>query len=180
MGRRVNIGENERQFVLECQNLAMGKGWKEVLAIVRQRVIDKGLPQRVVQIYLEAPEQRTINRIKNVLKKQLASSSAPSTSTSKPIQQGNQMQLMQYAAKGTPAERQTRSKLADEFTLPSSDSDSDDLETSEPKNKKRKTDREVAREAQESHKEMCTKAMETMERVNLLLTSVQSQINNSK
>ncbi|KXJ05426.1 hypothetical protein AC249_AIPGENE5723, partial [Exaiptasia diaphana] len=172
--------EKEREFVLECQNLVMGKGWKEVVAIAKQNVIDKGLPQRVVNIYLDAPEQRVTNRIKSVLKKKLADSSGPSTSTSKPIQQANQMQ---YTTKGTPAERQTRSKLANEFVWSSSGtSDSDDLDAlvQEPKSKKRKSDRDVAREAQEEHTEMCTKAMETMERVNLLLTSVQTQINQGK
>ena len=174
--RRVNIGELEREFVLECQNRAMGNGWKEVLAMARQGCVERGLPQRVVQIYLEAPEQSVINRLKNVLKKELANSSAavPSTSTSKPIQSN----LMKYATKDTPAQRQTRNKLIEEFMLSSSDSDdSDASESAEPKKKKKKSDRDVAREAQEAHKQMCNKAMETMERVNLLLSNVEKQIN---
>ena len=67
-GRIVNIGGKERTFVLVCQNLVVGKGWKEVVAFAKQNMVDRGLLQRVVKIiYMEAPEQRVTNRIKSAL-----------------------------------------------------------------------------------------------------------------
>ena len=61
--------------------------------------------------------------------------------------------------------------------MSSSESETEALEQS---SKKRKPVREIAREAQEEHKLMCTKAMNTLDRVNNLLGKVDDQIEKSK
>jgi len=63
----------ERKFILECYNHSMGKEWKQVHLFTKERIIDAGLPQRVVQIYMDAPQDRVISRMKNIVKKALAS-----------------------------------------------------------------------------------------------------------
>ena len=116
-------------------------GMKSSVALAKQRAIDAGLPERVVAIYMEAPEQRITNRMKNVLRKALVSST-PSTSSTTHLDALSEVkeQQMRYAFKATPAQRQMQSKLSTEFVLSSSDSDLD-----EPSSKKRKTDREGER-----------------------------------
>lgn len=164
-------------MVLECYQKAMGKGWIEVVSFAKERVVDAGLPERVVHIYLESPQQRVISRMKNIVKTALANP-VPSKSTSKPIYDGVlsdlKAQKMHYAEKCTPAERRVKHKLRAQFVESSSDTDNEIAQ--EPSKKKKKTDREVAREAQEAHKAMCSKALETMTRVNTFLSNVESQL----
>lgn len=155
----------------------MGKSWSEVLVLVKQRIIDAGLPERVVRIYMEFPQERLLTRMKNIVKKAV-STPLPSTSTnSKPIyveeQEQTQRNLMVYAEKKTPAQRKLQNKLRKTFVASSDTSSDDDAH----KPKKKKSDKEVAREAQEAHKELCTKTMDTLDKVNNLLASVNTQIN---
>ena len=92
----------------------MGKGWHEVLALAKQRAIDAGLPERVDAIYMQTPEKRITNRMKNILRKALVSStpSTSSTTSSKPLHLDAlsaevKEQQMRYAFKATGSSTET-------------------------------------------------------------------------
>ena len=126
---RANVGELERKFILQCYNLSMGKDWKQVLLFTKERILDAGLPQRVVQIYIDSPQERVINRMKNIVKKVVSSPLPSSTSASSEEQAKVQNKWMKYASKGTPAQRKLQKKLRKDFTVSSSGSSSDDEAT---------------------------------------------------
>ena len=86
-------------------------------------------------------------------------------------------QYMKYAEKETPARRKLKAKLEQEFEYDTtSSSDSDDNSVKNKSTKRRKTNQDVARETQEVHKDMCVKAMDTLDRVNNMLANVEKQI----
>lgn len=123
------------------------------------------LPHHIVQLYLEAKETRLITRLKNIVKASLQEPAA--TTTSKALE----IDATKYSEKKTPAERRREalsSKLQEEFVCSSSDSDEDKDSTSTPR--KRKAD--FAAEVQKAHKKMCTKAVETMSKVDEMLNKV--------
>lgn len=162
------MGDKERNFVLECYNISMGKDWKQVLVFVKELILDAGLPQRVVRIYMDYTQERVINRMKSVVKKAVAVPSPSSSTTSKPIhveEEKVRANQMKYAAKASPAHRKLQDKLRNEFALSSSEdiseseSDPSEAGASKKAKKKKKSDREAARDAQEAHKAMCDKAM---------------------
>ena len=69
----VSIGENEKRFILECYNLCHGKDWKEVLVFAKQRVIEAGLPDHVLRMYLEQSTDRLTGRMRNIIENALRS-----------------------------------------------------------------------------------------------------------
>ena len=84
--KRVSIGENEKRFIVECYNLCHGKDWKEVLLFAKQRVIEAGLPDHVVRMYmyLEQSADLLTGRTRNIIKNALRSAqpaTQPTTST---------------------------------------------------------------------------------------------------
>lgn len=174
--RAANVGELERKYILECYNLAMGKSWSEVLGLVKERILEARLPEHIIQIYMDFPQKRVITRMKNIVKKAVSTPPPSTATTSKPIYVEEQAEvqdnLMVYAEKKTPAERKLQNKLRKTFVATSDSSEEEETQ----KRKKKKSDKEVAREAQEAHKELCSKAMDTLDKVNSLLASVDSQM----
>ncbi|KXJ29440.1 hypothetical protein AC249_AIPGENE27043 [Exaiptasia diaphana] len=168
---RAASSEREGKLVSESFNLVCDKDWSAVADMARKRVLDYGLPPRVIKIYMESDDNKLITRMKNVLRKTTPSSSSTSSTTTTTKTDDK----MRYAVKRTPAQRKLESKLNATFIASSSSSD----EEQEEKKKKKKTATEVAREAQEAHTTMCRKAMETLEKVGSLLTKVESQIDKS-
>ena len=54
----VSIRENKKELTVECYNLCHGKEWKEVSMFAKQRVMEAGLPEQVVNTYLEQSTER--------------------------------------------------------------------------------------------------------------------------
>lgn len=168
------MGEKERVFILQCYNRCNGKEWKDVLIFCKARIADAGLPEHVVQLYLDCTESRVITRMQNVIRRALKTS--PSPMNSKAIAESSiaQQNLMKYAEKKTPGQRKEdaiRNKLRDDFVGPSSDNDSG---TEPSSKKKRKLDQAGATHM--AHQKMCEKAMETMDKVNCLLEKVDKDL----
>ena len=179
--KRVSIGENEKRFIVECYNLCHGKDWKEVLLFAKQRVIEAGLPDHVVRMYLEQSADRLTGRMRNIIKNALRSAepaTQPTTSTGldeTPALIGRQTK---YSKLMTPRQRKAEAvkrKLDNELVDLS-------LDSSEGENGKQEKKRKIdhAREAQLAHQKMCQKAMETMYNVNDLLTKVNTYLHKSK
>ena len=170
---RANASEKEEQLVSDSYNMVNGKDWGAVVKMARERVLEYGLPPRVIKIYTENEEKKLITRMKNIMRRiRPSSSSSPSTSTT--VSSKTHNDKMRYAVKRTPAQRKLESKLAAFIASSSEDSDEE-----EEKQKKTKTVTEVAKEAQEAHTTMCKKAMETLDKVGNLLTKVECQIDKS-
>jgi len=154
-----------------------------VLLYSKERIVEAALPDHVVQLYLDGKETRLIVRMKNIIKQALCSSQSSSVSSvSKPIHAdtGSSAVLvhnqMKYAQKKTPTQRKqeaVQSKIRHSFVSLSSESESDS-EVEEKGKRKRKSDH--AKEAQQMHKKMCERAMETMDKVADLLNKVDKQI----
>ena len=64
---------NASRFIVECYNLCHGKDWKEVLLFAKQRIIEAGLPDHVVRMYLEQSTDRLTGRMRNIIKNALRS-----------------------------------------------------------------------------------------------------------
>ena len=71
--KRASIGENEKKCVIDSYNCCQGKDWKDVLLFVRKRVLEAGLPDHVVRMYLELSSDRMIQRMRNIAKNVLRS-----------------------------------------------------------------------------------------------------------
>ena len=87
---------------------------------------------------------------------------------------------MQYARRITPNERRVEAvkrKMESEFLASSSNSEEEEGQGSKKK-KNRKID--VAKEAQEAHKKMCEKAMDTMDSVKSILSKVDLYLDKAK
>lgn len=168
--KRVTVGEKEKKFVVECYNFCNGKKWSDVLVYAKSKLLDAGLPDHVVNLYLNCKNDRIITRMKNIVKNFVEESqdSAATTSTHR--------QQMKYATKQTPSQRkeEVKRRIREEFIDSSSSSSSDEDNITTPAEKKRKTD--CASEANSAHKEMCRQAMETMNNVNKLLEKVSQKI----
>ena len=180
--KRVSIGENEKRFIVVCYNLCHGKDWKEVLLFAKQRVIEAGLPDHVVRMYLEQSADRLTGRMRNIIKNALRSAQAatqPTTSTGldeTPALIGRQTK---YSTLMTPRQRKAEAvkrKLDNELVELSLDSSEE--ENGKQEEKKRKIDH--AKEAQLAHQKMCQKAIDTMKNVNDLLTKVNTYLDKSK
>lgn len=170
---RANASEREDQLVSDSYNMVCGKDWSAVVEIARKRVLEYGLPPRVIKIYTESDASKLITRMKNIMRRMAPpSSSAKSTSTTVLSKAKNDSDKMRYAVKRTPAQRKLESKLVNFVVSSSADEE-------EEKQKKKKTATEVAKEAQEAHTTMCKKAMETLDKVSNLLTKVECQIDKS-
>ena len=54
--KRVSIGEHDivmfNVSIVECYNLCNGKDWKDVLLFAKQWVVEAGLPEHVVKMFL--------------------------------------------------------------------------------------------------------------------------------
>lgn len=173
LNKRGNVGDKERDLILQCYNQNTGKKRSDILALCKAKIVDAGVSQLVVQIYLESPDSRVTTRIKNIVKQAIQSASC--LSESKGIDEVSIAvnQQMKYAEKRSPTQRKNdavRDKLRKEFN---SDSESDSDTTKKPA-KKRKLDKN--KEAQEAHTKMCEKAMETMDRVNCVLDKVEKNL----
>ena len=170
-----NVGEKEREFVLKCYSECGHNSWQDILKCRKEKILEGQLPLHVVQLYLEAQEPRLITRLKNIAKATLKEL-APQTS-SKQIE----VDFTRYAQKKTPNERRKAAtttaiakKLNEEFVCSDTDPSSSDSDaegcSSSTTSRKRKAD--FAVEAHKAHKTMCKKAVETMSKVNDMLTKV--------
>ena len=65
--KRFTIGEHEKRFIVECYNLCHGEDWKDVFLFAKSRIIEVGLPDHVVHIYLylEQSTERLTGRMRN-------------------------------------------------------------------------------------------------------------------
>ena len=145
---------------MECYNLCHGKDWKEVLFFAKQRVIEAGLPDHVVRMYLEQSADRLTGRMPNIIKNALLSAqpaTQPTTSTGldeTPALIGRQTK---YSTLMTPRQRKpeaVKRKLDNE--LVDLTPDSSEEENGKQEKKKRKIDH--AKEAHLAHQKMCQKA----------------------
>ena len=179
--KRVSIGENEKKLIVECYNLCHGKEWKEVLMFAKHRVTEAGLPEQVVHMYLEQSTERLTQRMKNIIKNALRSPQPATPSTSTAINETSYLiaNKMRYAKRITPNERRMEAvKRKMESELLVSSSNSEEEEDQGEKKKKRKMD--LAKEAQEAHKKMCEKAMDTMDTVKSILLKVDLHLDKGK
>ena len=179
--KRVSIGENEKKFIVECYNVCHGKEWKEVLMFAKHRVTEAGLPEHVVYMYLDQSTERLTQRMKKIIKNALRSPQPATPSTSTAIDETSNLiaNKMRYAKRITPNERRmeaVKRKMESEFLVSSSNSEEEEAQ-GEKKNK-RKMD--LAKEAQEAHKKMCEKAMDTMDTVKSILLKVDLQLDKAK
>ena len=171
MHRTKVLTGNEKKLIVECYNLCHGKEWKEVLMFAKHRVTEAGLPEHVVHMYLEQSTERLTQRMKNIIKNALRSLQPATPSTSTAINETSNLiaNKMRYAKRITPNERRmeaVKKKMESEFLVSSSNSEEEE-DQGEKKKKKRKMD--LAKEAQEAHKKMCEKAMDTMDTVKSIL-----------
>ncbi|XP_031552572.1 uncharacterized protein LOC116289771 [Actinia tenebrosa] len=91
--KRANVGEKEIEFISKCYNECNSKEWPEILQYCKERILEAQLPHHVVALYLQSPlASRLITKMKNILKKMLASPTEPIDS-------------MKYAEKKTPSQR---------------------------------------------------------------------------
>ena len=56
---------------MECYDLCHSKDWNEVLLFAKERVIEDGLPEHVVRMYLEQSTDRLTGRMRNIIKNAL-------------------------------------------------------------------------------------------------------------
>ena len=179
--KRVSIGENEKCFIVECYNLCHGKDWKEVLLFAKQRVIEAGLPDHVVRMYLEQSTDRLTGRMRNIIKYALRSAqpaNQPTMSTGLDETPALIARQTKYSTLMTPSQRKAEAvkrKLDNE--LVASSLESSEEENGRQEEKKRKIE---AKEAQLAHQKMCQKAMDTMNNVNDLLAKVNTYLDKSK
>lgn len=151
-----------------------------MVSMCKSRIVDTGMPERVITLYLEDEEQQLITRMKGIIKKTLkASATSDTRPQSKSIEtEGEPLPnvQMKYASKKTPKERRrdaVKKKIEHDFVMSTSSSDESVSSVQEqPKAKKSKR----ASDAHEAHKQMCQKAMDTMDGVNALLAKVQERM----
>ena len=146
-----------------------------MLLFAQQRVVEAGLPEHVVKMYLEQSTDRLTARMRNIIKSALRLPQPTTTqaATSSGIDETRALIASQttYSKRMTPSERRAEAvkrKIVNEFAA--SSSDSADEGSARDANKKRKIDH--AKEAQCSHRKMCEKAMDTMDFVKDILTKV--------
>ena len=178
--KHVTIGEHEKRFVVECYNLCHVKDWKDVLLFAKSRIIEAGLPDHIVHMYLKQSTERLTGRMRNIIKTALRSSipSASQTATSTGIDETPALiarqTLTKYSEQMTPSRRKAEAvkrKLGNEFAASSSESAEEDGGREE---KKRKIDH--TKEAQLAHQKMCAKAMDAMDSVKELLEKVDKNL----
>lgn len=123
----------------------------------KSRIVDTGMPERVITLYLEDEEQQLITRMKGIIKKTLkASATSDTRPQSKSIEtEGEPLPnvQMKYASKKTPKERRdaVKKKIEHDFVMSTSSSDESVSSVQEqPKAKKSKR----ASDAHEAHKQM--------------------------
>lgn len=181
--KRVTVGEIEKTFIVDAYNRCHGKDWREVLVFVRQIVVDANLPHHVVDLYLTQPDERLTNRMRRIVNEALRSSTGQASSSKvESTSQAETLSLlenkMQYAKKMSPTQRKkeaVKRKINSQFVDDSSSADED--RSTESQRKKGKT---TAQQAQEAHKQMCEKAVTTMENVNQLLSKVDDYLKQNK
>ena len=167
---------------MECYNLCHAKDWKEVLLFAKQRVIEAGLPDHVVRMYLEQSTDRLTGRMRIIIKNALRSpqpATQPVPSTGLDETPALIARQTKYSKLMTPSQRKeeaVKRQLDNELVASSLDSSGE--ENGRYEEKKRKIDR--AKEAQLAHQKMCQKAMDTMNNVNDLLTKVKTYLDKTK
>ena len=155
-----------------------------MLKFVKQRMREAGLPGHVVHMYLDQSTDRLTQRMKTIVRNALRSPQTTTQSTSTAIDATSTLiaNKMQYAKRITPNERRmeaVKRKMENEFLASSSNSEEEEGQGSKKKKKKnRKID--VAKEAQEAHKKMCEKAMDTMDFVKSILSKVDLYLDKAK
>ena len=146
--------------------------------------MEAGLPGHVVQCtYLDQSTDRLTQRMKNIVRNALHSPQIATPSTSTAIDATSTLiaNKMQYAKRITPNECRVEAgkrKMESEFLASSSNSEEEDGQGSKKKTKNRKND--VAKEAQEAHKKMCEKAMDTMDSVKSIVSKVDLYLDKAK
>ena len=70
--KRVSIGKLEKRVIVECYNFCHGKDWKDVLLFAKSRIcifflIEAGLPDHIVHMYLEQSAKRLTGRMRNTI-----------------------------------------------------------------------------------------------------------------
>ncbi|KXJ13662.1 hypothetical protein AC249_AIPGENE27154, partial [Exaiptasia diaphana] len=187
--KRINVSERERQFVVNCYKECNSKNWKDVVVYVKSRIVDTGLRERVVQLYMDAENDTLITRMKNIVKGAFkAEPDIKPKSKPFPEVETNDSLKMKYAQKRTISERRRdaiKSKVEQEFvssSSQSSDNDDSDLELpqSSKKENSKKNRKNDAEKAHKAHKMMYIKAIETMNRVNSFLEKAQQRLGNKK
>lgn len=155
-----------------------------MLLFAKQRVIEAGLPDHVVRMYLEQSADRFTGRMRNIIKNVLRSPQ-PATPASKVDRFRRNPALIarqtKYSTLMTPSQRKAEAvkrKLDNEFIASSLDSSEEENGRHEEKEKRRKIDH--AKEAQLAQQKMCQKAMDTMNNVNDLLTKANTYLDKAK
>ena len=138
---------------MECYNYYHGKDWKEVLFFAKQRVIEAGLPDHVVRMYLEQSADRLTGRMRNIIKNALPSAqpaNQPTMSTGLDKTPALIARKTKFSTLMTPSQQKAEAvkrKLDNE--LVASSLDSSEEENGRQEEKKRKIDH--AKEAQLAH-----------------------------
>ena len=153
-----------------------------MLKLAKQRMREAGLPEHVVHMYLDQSMDRLTQRMKTIVRKALRSPQTTTQSTSTAINATSTLiaNKMQYAKRITPTEHRMEAverKMENEFLASSSNSEEEEGQGSKKK-KNRKI--YVAKEAQEAHKKMCEKAMDTMDSVKSILSKVDLYLDKAK
>ena len=167
---------------MECYNLCQGKDWKEVLLFAKQRVVEAGLPDHVVRMFLEQSADRFTGRMRNIIKNVFPSpqpATQPATLTGLDETPALIARQTKYSTLMTPSQRKAEAvkrKLDNEFIASSLDSSEEENGRHEEKEKEKRQKIDHAKEAQLAHQKMCQKAMDTMNNVNDLLTKVNTYL----
>ena len=189
--KRVTIGEKEKQYIVQCYNQSHGKEWPNVLNHVKLHIMQAGLPASVVDMYLSQPEERLTGRMSRIIKQELQVNSKQiqlTATQSTAIQDSPGSVLvenrMKYAKRQNPGQRRQdalKAKLYDELVV-LSDEDSEDSQKeddSASNKRKSKSKDHYADSAYKAHKQMCEKALETMDSVKNLLSKVDDILDKS-
>ena len=153
-----------------------------MLLFAKQRVIEAGLPDHIVRMYLEQSTDRLMGRMRNIIKNALRSAqpaTKPTMSTCLDKTPALIARQTKYSTLMTPSQRKTEAfkrKLDNELVISSLDSSEE--ENGRQEEKKRKIDH--AKESQLAHHKMCRKAMDTINNVNDLLAKVNTYLDKSK
>jgi len=139
-------------------------------------MLEAGLPEHIVHMYLTQAEERLTGRMSRITKQ--AVKNIPQSTAAGPTSIQDFIltsQEMRHAKRLTPSKRKSqvvKSKLINEMRDTLSDS-SDESEIAPPSKKKRKTPGD---EAQEAHTKMCEKAMSTIDAVQNLIKQLDEKL----
>ena len=116
------------------------------VTMCKNQIVDTGLPERVIQLYLENGDDNLITRLKGIVKKSVQNPVNNKPAKSKEIKSHvedsfNCSTQMKYAGKKTPHERRKdaiKKKIEVDFVLSSDSDESEDGEKEKRPTKKKK------------------------------------------